>query len=324
MAGKTLILVDTMKIRLNCEQKYLDFILNYLSPYIEEVTDDGNIDIFIEVFEAQKKQKKYNNSLLKDIDIHYDQRGKIFTNGEESYLEFHKNCHSVLFTNKMIRVELDSVDENRCYIPMRIIREILYQLYIVSGFKEYHSSAFEIDGKGVLVFGDKGAGKTTLLLRMLKEQGAKFISNDKVFYNKETGIIFGYPLSLNIRKSSHDVIPELRELEAIGSHYNLNWSREKYTVTINDVLQLFKCQANIKAELSNIIILDDDVEGLEKRNSTIFDKFYRVHPFQEWSSCFSRYITSKIITGGNKEPQVLYASKFIDTEFLVKYINNGE
>lgn len=41
-----------------------------------------------------------------------------------------------------------------------------------------HASAVALDGKGVLLFGDRGSGKTLVALNLIRQYGASFISND--------------------------------------------------------------------------------------------------------------------------------------------------
>lgn len=86
----------------------------------------------------------------------------------------------VVHLNKK-KISIFKRHENIIYSDMRFVGHIIDEVIALKsyfgGYKKVHAAACEIDGKGVLIQGEKGAGKTTLLLHLLLN-GASFLNND--------------------------------------------------------------------------------------------------------------------------------------------------
>ena len=68
-----------------------------------------------------------------------------------------------------------------------LIRAAVDKLLLSSGYHLYHAGAFVLNGKTVLIVGDKGAGKTTSLVTALDEFNAGYLSNDRVYGKVRNG-----------------------------------------------------------------------------------------------------------------------------------------
>ncbi len=62
---------------------------------------------------------------------------------------------------------------------LRIVREIGTAHALVDGAAPVHAAALDLQGKGVLLVGDKRSGKTSLLLHLLRADGASLVANDR-------------------------------------------------------------------------------------------------------------------------------------------------
>ncbi|RQU98658.1 hypothetical protein DF047_36655 [Burkholderia cenocepacia] len=78
---------------------------------------------------------------------------------------------------------------------IELMRDLFFKRLDVAGTLALHSTALERGGQAVLVVGRKGAGKTTLALRLVNEQGFRFVSGDKAFISVERGVAYvsGWP-----------------------------------------------------------------------------------------------------------------------------------
>ena len=81
----------------------------------------------------------------------------------------------------------------------RTIREIAYRRLESDGYVCIHSSAVQLNGKGILIVGDSAVGKTTLSLSLCKFFDAKYMTNDKTLIKDINGDLYATSFSAAVR-----------------------------------------------------------------------------------------------------------------------------
>jgi hypothetical protein len=109
-------------------------------------------------------------------------------------------CEILQPRERVLRVLATDRADDGHYALARAVRSLLTTLACASGSVQVHASAFCIEGRAVLVLGDKGAGKTSILIGALA-RGAAFLSNDRVLIAAEHGAVGarGLPHSVTVR-----------------------------------------------------------------------------------------------------------------------------
>lgn len=268
-----------MNVKLIVEKNYVDihageeiigFIREYFDPYYSvqcgcfEIEKSQMIKTIIvtegNLFESERRI--FQSSSGEEIWIHYDQKAYIYRVGQKVWIVYDKIGHILSIEGDIIHICLEKNDEHRNYIPMRIIREILYCYLIENQFVELHAASIAVEDTGVLIVGDKGAGKTTLLLQLLRNKKVCYMSNDKTFLNCNTGDIIGYPISANICKDIVNYVPEMMELfysnECKNHYQHQEWSeyikKEKRTFSIKDLQEVMNFSVKAKAPCNLILM----------------------------------------------------------------------
>ena len=96
---------------------------------------------------------------------------------------------------------------------MRIVRETLTTRWLArGGVLDLHASAFETQGRAVLIAGPKQSGKTTLLCHALSSRQARVMANDRVFVDctATPPVAHGIPTIVSIRPETSRFFPALQ------------------------------------------------------------------------------------------------------------------
>jgi hypothetical protein len=96
---------------------------------------------------------------------------------------------------------------------MRVVREIAAACMLAQGnVLDFHTAAFAVGGRAVLLAGPKGGGKTTLLISVLASGRATLIANDRVFVDASArpGQAIGVPTLVSLRDGTLRLFPNLR------------------------------------------------------------------------------------------------------------------
>ena len=103
---------------------------------------------------------------------------------------------------------------------MRAVRELAMNDSRRAGGLFLHAAALAVDGRGLLIAGEKRAGKTTLLLHLLRTTGADFVSNDRVLLPAPAAPeVRAMPTIVTLRTGTLDRIPGLRAAIESRSFY---------------------------------------------------------------------------------------------------------
>ncbi|MGD0946470.1 MAG: hypothetical protein ABSA52_03490 [Candidatus Binatia bacterium] len=96
---------------------------------------------------------------------------------------------------------------------MRVVREIAAARMLAQGnVLDFHTAAFAVGGRAVLLVGPKGGGKTTLLVSVLASSRAALVANDRVFVDVSgrPGQAFGIPTLVSLPDGTLQLFPNLR------------------------------------------------------------------------------------------------------------------
>jgi len=96
---------------------------------------------------------------------------------------------------------------------MRVVRELAAARMLAQGnVLDFHTAAFAVGGRAVLLVGPKGGGKTTLLVSVLASGRAALLANDRAFVDasRHPGQAFGVPTLVSLRDGTLQLFPNLR------------------------------------------------------------------------------------------------------------------
>ena len=178
-------LFDILGLKLiNPGDKDLRVIDNYLGDFKKEF--DGEPDISIEFKDEIRTGTLHylglNNAAFDENNFYFISDGKENIKlkfpfnrvGEKIYLESERNGKSIPLLNHLINFTL-----------------------ISKGFLAVHASAFNYNGKGILVMGWTKGGKTESLLAFTNH-GAEYIGDEWVLVSKDGSYMFGNPVPITI------------------------------------------------------------------------------------------------------------------------------
>ena len=124
-----------------------------------------------------------------------------------------------------------------------------------------HAAAVLLHGQAWLLLGPKGAGKTTLQLALV-EQGAGFVSSDRIFVDR-AGMVQGWPGSLRVAASAIDHhFPEFgHRIRAVSPAQSV--ATGKHQVEARDVARLFPTFSSGRYPLAGYVLVDrrEDRDG---------------------------------------------------------------
>ncbi len=111
-----------------------------------------------------------------------------------------RHVYRKLSENEYEVYSIDNSEKNGMQWVIRLIRELLLEMYIEDGFVPVHASGIDIYGGAVLFIGNKGSGKTTSMFSCATNEKCKVVSNDMVFLKvEEDGIcVKGWPWCVTI------------------------------------------------------------------------------------------------------------------------------
>jgi hypothetical protein len=96
---------------------------------------------------------------------------------------------------------------------MRVVREIAAARMLAQGnVLDFHTAAFAVGKRAVLLVGPKGGGKTTLLISVLASGRVALIANDRVLVDvsRSPGQAVGVPTLVSLRDGTLRLFPNLR------------------------------------------------------------------------------------------------------------------
>lgn len=195
------IFYDGLKINITCLNEelyneqykmYRDFFVDEKTPYTQEV------NVFYS--KNQKIVDRLNSEIQNDKD-HFtiNPFGNTIYNvqNKQSHVRFmakDRNSISIKQNNGNYAI-VGSETTNTKYAPYILILEIISRYNEINGRSIFHSTAFKLNNKGILVIGESGSGKTTFLSKLIDaKQEISFLSNDRAYVGD--GKIYYFPLEI--------------------------------------------------------------------------------------------------------------------------------
>ena len=175
--------------------------------------------------------------------------------------------------------------EDTTKYPFRIVREIFVRKQEEIGKIFMHGTALEIDGKGIAILGNKQSGKTTFFTKIIEQNCAEILSNDRIFFYKDgkkfnmdyfpIPVVYRKGTIVNSRKLSKYVIEEkhYREEKEFGNIYT------GLTVPLTDMPSIFD-GVTLK-ETTNVDLI------LFTKINLNWDKKYEIHRLTEMETVTS-------------------------------------
>jgi len=173
---------------------------------------------------------------------------------------------------KIYVISLDDTEYERN--ASRIVRQIMTRLLEDDGYLGFHSSMFELDGKGYVVPGDSGSGKSTFSLAVPSFlKNAKWIGNDRVYVKRtDSGLVataFPLPLAINYGSlaaleitnySQFNLRSETPTDETDWKSYN---GEEKMKVSNREVKEILSIDVGTVAPVAGFVFPSVDINGVD-------------------------------------------------------------
>lgn len=114
--------------------------------------------------------------------------------------------------NSQVHILADGDPIHKRIALLRVVRELTSIHCQRKRNLHIHGSSFCVGDRGVIMTGPRGAGKTSLLLNSLRVKGTRFVTNDRLFVDLESGpTIHGMPTIVKIRSKTLEMFPWLAE-----------------------------------------------------------------------------------------------------------------
>ena len=167
-----------------------------------------------------------------------------------------KNSVIIHDNNRFAIIGLTEFSKNHI---VYLIREAIYEEYIIKNYLLIHSAAFAENNNSSLLIGRPGAGKTTLLLEFLLNSNYDYISNDLVGCIKNNAMASIIPVRIANGTMSRFDNKEYTDL------------KEKKTINLNDFLLMFNLNIKNNIPIKNIIFPKFNIDGEFCIKEVIFD-----------------------------------------------------
>ncbi len=328
-------------ILLTASEETISFMKQYFYSYYEveeESIQSGEEQVVRKIKEMEEELSDSEKIKLKatedvsELQIHYDQKACLYRHEGMAVIQYDRIEHILIIKDDTIFLYPNKEDLNYKYIPMRIVRDLIYFNLIVNGFYEVHAASVSLNGKGIMLIGERGAGKTTLLFQLLRNPDIHFVSNDKTFLNLNTMEMKGYPVSINIFKNITYFVPELSGLFNSNNtqhHYqHVEWDeyvkKDKRTFSIQDIQKFMHFPIKATSTCQVVLMPQKEIGGVEEvvLDETVIHDNIRYSKFTKWLSLlYGKKLESKeIVRQKNKDILYIKVYRDCDIDKLLEYI----
>ena len=145
---------------------------------------------------------------------------KYTENKKEYFYQIGNEWILIKNNDKFYTVIGDGIKETTKY-PFRIVREIFVRKQEEAGKIFMHGTALKIDRKGIAILGNKQSGKTTFFTKIIEQNSAEILSNDRIFFYKDgTKVNMDYfPIPVVYRKGTIVNSRKLNKYVIEENHY---------------------------------------------------------------------------------------------------------
>ena len=244
---------------INAKKEVIDFVIegipdikdnlllrSYAISYIE---DEHEYEQVNKKLTNKKTILFYGEDEIKEKQIVGD---KVFLVDKNSIIINNKGNFTIIGKNEKARRTL-----------IYLIREAIYENYILNKDLVLHSAAVELDDKGYSLVGYGGAGKTTLLMELIDKLDANYITNDILVINNDDELI---PSILPLRIANGSM--------SRFSNESFTDLKEKSKYEIDQFTKLFDCKLKSRVPLDKILLPHYSMgERLEIDEASPYDAF---------------------------------------------------
>ncbi len=182
-----------------------------------------------------------------------------------------------LFCKEKSSIYVSSVAGPPEYLALaRLLRNATVSKWGELGGICMHAAAVDINGRAVLLLGEKYSGKTTILCEMLCKGSVRFISNDRAIV-MPNGMVRGLPVSVNIRAATMQLYKPLSQMAECGvanqHRIGLSYSLDDVSLSVTKFVEAFGVEICAERKISLIVIIkrDELVDDLVVKSGTFLN-----------------------------------------------------
>lgn len=193
----------------------------------------------------------------------YEQVNKKLTNKKKIIFYGEEEKEKQIIDNKVFLVDENSIiineqgnftiigkNEKAKRTIIYLIREAIYENYILNKNLVLHSAGIELNDKGYPLIGHSGAGKTTLLMELINKLDANYITNDILVVNDNDKLIASI-LPLRIANGSISRFSD--------ESFTNTKAKSKYE--IDRFIKWFNCEVKSDVPLDKILLPHYTIDG---------------------------------------------------------------
>lgn len=277
-----------INFKISLKEENYNVVINKVNESIIPYKKDCNKWIEIEYVVDKNIFKKLYNTIKNNEGIIYDS----FKKQQHKEVEIDKEHYYLVNTEEYIGNKIDELhykiiveenNENSANWIVRIIRELYLREKEDKEYAFMHGTGIEIDNKGLLLLGTSGSGKTTLAVKMMElNYKKKFLSNDRVFINKDMNMDY-FPQAITYAmgtvKNNEKLNKYFKDTRILEKKKKITYEEAQNDVDCNtpltDVAKIFNDVNMVSRTKLNTIIyprFDKDFESIEVINMTKKEK----------------------------------------------------
>lgn len=206
----TLINTCTMQYKLLCDcGRLFDDIVNqaeqfvsskseYIMNYVIEKKDTESV--YVVPATAKVVLNTHVNIENLDFDaIYYVYDDKRFINYGSGIVVQVKESEICVYYQKRFMEE----NYHKLYTPYLLFTSIIYEVESIKGRYVLHASSVVKNKNGIVILGLKGSGKSTLAINLAYKHEFRYMSDDKLIYDNDKGIIYAAPDVIRLNKDMY-------------------------------------------------------------------------------------------------------------------------
>lgn len=206
----TIINTSSMQYKLTCDYAELfDDIVNQTERFLE-LKKENIINYVIETDETESLyvippsanvvlNTHINIENLNFDAIYYIYNNKRFINYGFGIVVHISEKEIIVYYRKKFMEE----NYHKLYTPYLLFTSLIYEMESIKGRYVLHASGVAKNKNGIVFLGLKGSGKSSLAINIAYKYGFDYMSDDKLIYDDENGIIYAAPDVIRLNKDMY-------------------------------------------------------------------------------------------------------------------------
>lgn len=252
------------------QSEYLTWFKVYFGDYIKIPSQVDN-EIKYKLFFITDGENWDKIKILYNTEV----KSKVYDGMEIMYLEpTYESSKLMEHYCYFIQGEFDKAK----YCSVRIVRDMLIEIYIKDYNNLYHMAAVEKNGSAITLMGNKFNGKTTSLINLLCYGSYNYLSNDKLLINNNNMCI-ALPYSIGVRCGTLNSDPFVaslfsKKINQMQHYQPLYHENERIFIMPNELCSLFnkKIVTNAKLVVCIKCVYDSDISSIRVRKLEMNEK----------------------------------------------------